>query len=450
LSHNITNQNLISFKIKNFELFSRTLDKLKNLRGTVDLLPDQLIKWQNVEKILFDLLSRASIKEIRTPILEMTELFIRGIGEGTDVVSKEMYTFLDRGKRSCTLRPEGTASVVRALIQNGISSNPLQKLWYMGPMFRYERPQAGRQRQFHQLGVEFIGYESVRSDIEIIALAWDILGALGIKELNLEINTLGDLNDRLNFQKSFVEWLEINKNSLDLDSQNRINKNPLRILDTKNAHTKKILENSPKLINFLSENSLTRYIELKNQLEALKIPYVENFNLVRGLDYYTHTAFEITSGALGSQATVCGGGRYDNLIKQMGGNDTPAIGFAIGLERLILLAGKELEVARKTDIYIVNQGLRAELLAMELSRKLRNFDLLVELDLSGASLSKQFKKANKLNSKGIIIVGDDEAAKEEFIIRLFDKQIPENREEVISFDNDIQLKKWLTNNLFLK
>ena len=320
----------------------------------------------------------------------------------------------------------------------------------MGPMFRYERPQAGRQRQFHQLGVEFIGYESVRSDIEIIALAWDILGALGIKELNLEINTLGDLNDRLNFQKSFVEWLEINKNSLDLDSQNRINKNPLRILDTKNAHTKKILENSPKLINFLSENSLTRYIELKNQLEALKIPYVENFNLVRGLDYYTHTAFEITSGALGSQATVCGGGRYDNLIKQMGGNDTPAIGFAIGLERLILLAGKELEVARKTDIYIVNQGLRAELLAMELSRKLRNFDLLVELDLSGASFSKQFKKANKLNSKGIIIVGDDEAAKEEFIIRLFDKQIPENREEVISFDNDIQLKKWLTNNLFLK
>ncbi len=450
MSHNITNQNLISFKIKNFELFSRTLDNLKNLRGTVDLLPDQLIKWQNVEKILFDLLSRASIKEIRTPILEMTELFIRGIGEGTDVVSKEMYTFLDRGKRSCTLRPEGTASVVRALIQNGISSNPLQKLWYMGPMFRYERPQAGRQRQFHQLGVEFIGYESVRSDIEIIALAWDILGALGIKELNLEINTLGDLNDRLNFQKSFVEWLEINKNSLDLDSQNRINKNPLRILDTKNAHTKKILENSPKLFNFLSEKSLTRYIELKNQLEALKIPYVENFNLVRGLDYYTHTAFEITSGALGSQATVCGGGRYDNLIKQMGGNDTPAIGFAIGLERLILLAGKELEVARKTDIYIVNQGLRAELLAMELSRKLRNFDLLVELDLSGASFSKQFRKANKLNSKGIIIVGDDEAAKEEFIIRLFDKQIPENREEVISFDNDIQLKKWLTNNLFLK
>jgi len=426
------------------------LNNLKNLRGTVDLLPDQLIKWQNVEKILFEQLSRSSIKEIRTPILEMTELFIRGIGEETDVVSKEMYTFLDRGERSCTLRPEGTASVARALIQNGISSNPLQKLWYMGPMFRYERPQAGRQRQFHQLGVEFIGYESVRSDVEIIAFAWDILGKLGIKDLNLEINTLGDLNDRLNFQKSFLKWLEINKDSLDLDSQNRINKNPLRILDSKNIETKKALENAPRLFNFLSEKSHKRYSDLKKQLDFLQIPYLENFNLVRGLDYYTHTAFEITSGALGSQATVCGGGRYDDLIKQMGGPNTPAIGFAIGLERLILLAGKELEIPRNTDIYIINQGLIAESLAIDLSRRLRKYDLLVELDLSGASFSKQFKKANKLKSKSIIVIGDEEAANKEFIIRLFDKERFENKEEVISFENDIKLEKWLNINLLLK
>ena len=426
------------------------MNNFKNLRGTVDLLPDQLIKWQNVEKILIDQLSRASIKEIRTPILEMTELFIRGIGEGTDVVSKEMYTFLDRGERSCTLRPEGTASVARALIQNGISSKPFQKLWYMGPMFRYERPQAGRQRQFHQLGVEFVGYESVRSDIEIIALAWDILGKLGIKELNLEINTLGDLNDRLNFQKSFLEWLEMNKDSLDVDSQKRINKNPLRILDSKNVQTKKILENAPRLFDFLSEKSLERYLILKKQLKFLKIPYIENFNLVRGLDYYTHTAFEITSGSLGSQATVCGGGRYDNLIKQMGGKETPAIGFAIGLERLILLAGKELEAERHTDIYIVNQGLNAELLAMNLSRKLRKYDLLVELDVTGASFSKQFKKANKLKSKSIIVLGDEEASNNEFVIRLFNKDSSETKEEKISFDNDIKLEKWLNNNLFLK
>ena len=426
------------------------MNNFKNLRGTADLFPDQLIKWQNVEKILIDQLSRASIKEIRTPILEMTELFIRGIGEGTDVVSKEMYTFLDRGERSCTLRPEGTASVARALIQNGISSQPLQKLWYMGPMFRYERPQAGRQRQFHQLGVEFVGYEDVRSDIEIIALAWDILGKLGIKELNLEINTLGDLNDRLNFQKSFLEWLEINKDSLDVDSQKRINKNPLRILDSKNVQTKKILENAPRLFDFLSEKSLERYLILKKQLKFLKIPYIENFNLVRGLDYYTHTAFEITSGSLGSQATVCGGGRYDNLIKQMGGKETPAIGFAIGLERLILLAGKELEAERHTDIYIVNQGLNAELLAMNLSRKLRKYDLLVELDVTGASFSKQFKKANKLKSKSIIVLGDEEASNNEFVIRLFNKDSSETKEEKISFDNDIKLEKWLNNNLFLK
>ena len=426
------------------------MNNLKNLRGTVDLLPDELIKWQNVEKILLEQLSRSSIKEIRTPILEMTELFIRGIGEETDVVSKEMYTFLDRGERSCTLRPEGTASVARALIQNGISSNPLHKLWYMGPMFRYERPQAGRQRQFHQLGVEFIGYESVRSDIEIIALAWDILRRLGIKELNLEINTLGDINDRLNFQNSFLKWLEINKNSLDFDSQNRIDKNPLRILDTKNVQTKKLLENAPRLFDFLSEESHKRYSDLKKYLEDLKIPYIENYNLVRGLDYYTHTAFEITSGALGSQATVCGGGRYNDLIKQMGGPKTPAIGFAIGLERLILLAGKELEVPRNTDIYIVNQGIIAESLAIDLSRKLRNYDLLVELDLSGASFSKQFKKANKLNSKSIIVIGDDEAANKKFIIRLFDKSNNGNKEEIISFDNDIKLENWINKNLLFK
>ena len=426
------------------------MNNFKNLRGTVDLFPDQLIKWQNVEKIIVEQLSRASIKEIRTPILEMTELFIRGIGEGTDVVSKEMYTFLDRGGRSCTLRPEGTASVARALIQNGISSKPLQKLWYMGPMFRYERPQAGRQRQFHQLGVEFVGYESVRSDVQIIALAWDILEKLGIKELNLEINTLGDIADRKTFQKSFLKWLEINKNFLDLDSQMRINKNPLRILDSKNLQTKKILENAPRLYDFLSEKSLERYSNLKDQLEFLKIPFLENFNLVRGLDYYTHTAFEITSGSLGSQATVCGGGRYDNLINQMGGGLTPAIGFAIGLERLILLAGKEFEVSRQTDIFIVNKGLYAESLAMDISRKLKDHDLLVELELSGASLSKQFKKANKLKARSIIVIGEDEASKKEFVIRLFNDKSSENKEEKISFKNLIRLEEWINNNLLLK
>jgi histidyl-tRNA synthetase len=316
-------------------------------------------------------------------------------------------------------------------------------------MFRYERPQAGRQRQFHQLGVEFVGYESVRSDIEIIALAWDILEKLGIKELNLEINTLGDHIDRSNFQKAFLKWLEVNKNSLDLDSQRRIDKNPLRILDTKNVQTKQILEGAPRLFDFLSQKSVERYLIIKEKLKLLKIPFIENFNLVRGLDYYTHTAFEITSGLLGSQATVCGGGRYDNLISQMGGKETPAIGFAIGLERLILLSGKDLEESRETDIYIVNKGLNAEILAMELSRKLRNYDLIAELDLSGASFSKQFKKANKLKSKSIIVIGDDEAVKNEFVIRLFNNDDSENKEETILIEDNIKLEKWIKSNLIL-
>ena len=425
------------------------MNNFKNLRGTVDLIPDHLIKWQNVEKIIREQLFRSSVREIRTPIIEMTELFIRGIGEGSDVVKKEMYTFMDKGERSCTLRPEGTASVARAFINNRMSANSYQKLWYMGPMFRYERPQAGRQRQFHQLGVEFIGSDSFRSDVEIISLAWDLLQKLGIKELILEINSLGDFIDRENFQKSFLNWLKNNFESLDSDSQERVNKNPLRILDTKNINTQKILKKAPRLIEFLSEASFKRYDLVKKQLDFLKIPYVENHRLVRGLDYYTHTAFEITSGSLGAQATVCGGGRYDDLISQMGGSNTPAIGFAIGLERLMLLAGKELDLKRETDIYIINKGFMAESLALELSRKLRNFNLLTELDITGSSLSKQFKKANKCNSRSVVIIGEEEAIKEEFKIRLFTENDENTFEETIKFNDLDKLEEWLKNNLNL-
>tara|TARA_B100000900_G_C20586676_1_gene719887 strand:+ start:940 stop:2223 length:1284 start_codon:yes stop_codon:yes gene_type:complete len=423
------------------------LKNLKNLRGTIDLPPEKLIKWQNVEEIIKQQLLRASVKEIRTPIIEMTELFVRGIGESTDVVNKEMYTFTDRGNRSCTLRPEGTASVARAIINDGNLKNSPQKLWYMGPMFRYERPQAGRQRQFHQLGVEFIGYESPISDVKIISLAWDILQRLGVIELNLEINSLGDKSDRESFRKSFIKWLENNFESLDKDSQSRIYKNPLRILDTKNSQTQEVLENAPKLNNYLSEKSVQRYSIIKKQLQDLQIPYTENPKLVRGLDYYSHTAFEITSSALGSQATVCGGGRYDDLIDQMGGSRTPSIGFAIGLERLILIAGKDLERARNTDIYIVNKGDLAESLALELSRKLGAFDLVTELDLSGASFSKQFKKANKFNTKSVVVIGDKEAMKKEFSIRLFIEDQDNNDEQTILLEDNVKLKEWICRNL---
>ena len=404
-------------------------------------MPDQLIKWQNVESVFREQLQRSSVKEIRTPIIEMTELFERGIGEATDVVSKEMYTFLDRGERSCTLRPEGTASVVRAIINNGLSNN-FQKLWYMGPMFRYERPQAGRQRQFHQLGVEYIGSDSPRSDVEIITLAWDILQKLGIKNLNLEINSLGSLEDRENYQNSFKDWLESNYKLLDLDSQIRVKKNPLRILDTKNCDTQNLLENAPMLIDFLSSKSLDRYKCIKENLDFLKIPFIENVKLVRGLDYYTHTAFEITSGELGSQATVCGGGRYDNLIKQIGGMDTPAIGFAIGLERLMILVGGDFDNKRSIDVYIINKGTTAEALATQLSRKLRKFNVITETDISGASFSKQFKKANKFKAKSIIVIGEEEALKNQFKIRLYSDD-QNNKEKTIGCDDNDALEEWL-------
>ena len=423
------------------------MDKFKNIRGTFDILPAKLIKWQNIENIIKIQLFRSSVKEIRTPILEMTELFTRGIGENTDVVSKEMYTFNDRGNRSCTLRPEGTASVARAVINSGLSAKPQQKLWYMGPMFRYERPQAGRQRQFHQFGVEYIGYESYRSDVEIISLAWDILKKLGINNLNLEINSLGNTDDRFNYQQAFIKWLDKNYSYLDVDSQNRVNKNPMRILDTKNSDTIEILKEAPRLIDYLCEESLERYLKIKEQLNFLDIPFIENYRLVRGLDYYTHTAFEITSGSLGSQATVCGGGRYDNLIKNMGGNETPAIGFAIGLERLMILAGEEYENDRLVDIYIVNKGVSAENIAIKLSRQLRKLNIITELDISGSSFSKQFKKANRLKAKSVIIIGEEEANKKEFLIRLFSDQNQDNKEERISFDNYFELEKWLKINI---
>ncbi len=425
------------------------MTNFRNLRGTTDLLPDQLVKWQKVEEVIRQQMFRNSIKEIRTPIIEVTDLFIRGIGEGTDVVSKEMYTFLDRGERSCTLRPEGTASIVRAFIEK-FSSNPIQKLWYMGPMFRYERPQAGRQRQFHQLGVEFIGYESIRSDVEIIALSWDLLNRIGIKDLKLEINSLGNSEDRAIYQRSFLSWLDINSKFLDIDSQKRISQNPLRIFDTKNPETIKLLEDAPKLIDFLSDNSLERFNRIKQELNYQEIPFTENNKLVRGLDYYTHTAFEIKSGLLGSQSTVCGGGRYDNLINQMGGKKTPAIGFAIGLERLMILAGEEFSEIRKTDIYIINKGKYAECFALKLSRTLSDFDLLTELDLGSLSITKQLKKANKLRVRAVIIIGDDEAKNNEFIIRKFSEHERDNCQEIISLKEKNKLEKWLQINLNLR
>ena len=387
------------------------MEKLQSLRGMVDLLPAHTPLWQRVEATARDHFRRAGVQEIRTPLLEATELFARGIGEATDVVGKEMYTFVDRGDRSCTLRPEGTASVVRAAVQHGLLSQGSQRLWYGGPMFRYERPQAGRQRQFHQIGLEFLGFADARSDVEAIAIAWDLLADLGVQGLALELNTLGSAADRACYRQQLVGFLEQHRDQLDPDSQDRLARNPLRILDSKNADTQALLAAAPTLADALAPESRERFEQVKAGLAALEIPFTLNPMLVRGLDYYSHTAFEITSTQLGAQATVCGGGRYDGLVEQLGGAPTPAIGWALGMERLVLLleqAAGEASVGAPPDLYLVNRGEAAESAALALARSLRRAGLSVELDSSGAAFGKQFKRADRSGAAWAAVLGDGE------------------------------------------
>ncbi len=386
----------------------------------VDLLPGQTPFWQRIEATARDHFRRAAVEEIRTPLLELTELFARGIGEATDVVGKEMYSFEDRGDRHCTLRPEGTASVVRAAIQHGLVAQGPQRLWYGGPMFRYERPQAGRQRQFHQIGLEFLGHADPRSDVEAIAIAWDLLVDLGVDGLSLELNSLGSSDDRLRYRADLVAWLEAHRERLDPDSQQRITTNPLRVLDSKNPETQDLLAGAPTLAEALSGESHERFLRVRQGLEALAIPFTLNPRLVRGLDYYGHTAFEITSSQLGAQATVCGGGRYDGLVEQLGGPPTPAVGWALGMERLVLLLnqaqqaqGAEQRPGAAPDLYVVSRGVQGEAHAMVLARRCRHRPgdpLAVQVDLSGAGVDKQLKRARRSGARWALLLGDEEAA----------------------------------------
>ena len=404
----------------------------------VDLLPAQSYGWQKVESIALEHFSRAGLQEIRTPIIEQTELFLRGIGENTDVVGKEMYSFDDRGGRSCTLRPEGTASVARSIVQHGLLNNGPQRLWYRGPMFRYERPQAGRQRQFHQIGVEFVGLASVMSEAEVISIAWDFLKDIGLNDLTLEINSLGSNQDRNVFKEELKNWLNQRFDLLDEDSQKRINVNPLRILDSKNRSTKELLGDAPSLSDFLCKESKTRFDYLQELLNDLNIPYKINNNLVRGLDYYSHTAFEIISDHLGSQSTVCGGGRYDGLIGELGGPKTPSIGWAIGVERLIILAGDTILQSKSPDIYVIHRGEKAEKLALNITCKLRSANFSIELDYSGSSFSKQFKRADKSRAKWAIVIGEDEVSQGKLLIKkLIGKEKGDNSDEYIFLKEDL-------------
>ena len=395
----------------------------------VDLLPERIGLWQHVEAAARRHFHRAAVKEIRTPLLEVTELFARGIGEATDVVGKEMYSFLDRGERSCTLRPEGTASVVRAAIQHGLLAQGPQRLWYGGPMFRYERPQAGRQRQFHQIGLELLGFSDPRSDVEAIAIAWDLLADLGVQGLALELNSLGTLEDRARYRSELVAWLQAHRGQLDPDSQQRIATNPLRVLDSKHPETQALLAGAPSLHDALSAESHERFRQVRQGLEDLAIPFQLNARLVRGLDYYGHTAFEITSSQLGAQATVCGGGRYDGLVQQLGGPATAAVGWALGMERLVLLLA-QLEVggaAAAPDLYVVSRGQAAERRALALTRQLRQMGVAVELDFSSAAFAKQFRRADRSGARWAAVLGDSEAAEGVVLLKDLRGDQPERR-----------------------
>ncbi|HEY9726372.1 MAG TPA: histidine--tRNA ligase [Chroococcales cyanobacterium] len=387
------------------------MGSIQALRGTRDILPEEVGYWQQVEAIARQILDRAAYQEIRSPIFEQTELFERGIGEATDVVGKEMYTFLDKGERSVTLRPEGTAGVVRAFIEHGLhAQGGVQRLWYTGPMFRYERPQAGRQRQFHQLGVEVIGSADPRADVEAIAIATDILQTLGLKNLHLDLNSVGNREDRQQYRDALIDYLMPYKEELDPDSQDRLTRNPLRILDSKDQRTQEIAQGSPSILDYLGSDSQRHFEQVQQLLTDLDIRYQLNPRLVRGLDYYTHTAFEIISDDLGAQATVCGGGRYDGLVEELGGIPTPAVGWAIGLERLIILLQQLSQASQKgLDFYVVSRGEQAEAQSLKLAHQLRQAGFSVELDLSGSAFKKQFARADRSGAVACLILGDEEA-----------------------------------------
>ncbi|WP_081847968.1 histidine--tRNA ligase [Microbulbifer sp. HZ11] len=391
------------------------MKQLRAIRGMNDLLPTQSPVWQYVESTLSELFARYGYSEIRTPILEATQLFARAVGEATDIVEKEMYTFDDKSGDSVTLRPEGTAGTVRAAIQNNLLIQP-QRLWYFGPMFRYERPQKGRLRQFHQFGVEVFGIEGPDIDAEILMMTARLWKQLGVSEhVTLQLNSLGNSESRAAFRDALVEYLSARKDQLDEDSQRRLEKNPLRILDSKNQDTQALLEEAPCLLDFLDDESRAHFDQLRAFLDAAGVAYEVNPRLVRGLDYYGKTVFEWVTDSLGAQGTVCAGGRYDGLVEQMGGKPTPAVGFGLGVERLVLLL-ETLEVLPDTldqqvDAYLVAVG-DVQSAALAAAEQLRS-DLpwlRLQTHCGGGSFKSQMKKADKSNADYALIIGEDEAA----------------------------------------
>ncbi len=415
---------------------------IKSITGTKDILPAEIPYWQRLESIVEKIFSSFNYKEIRTPVFEETNLFVRSIGEETDIVGKEMYTFNDKSNASITLKPEMTASVARAFIEHSFGKlQPLNKFYYISPMFRQERPQAGRQRQFHQFGGEALGSPSPLLDAEIIIIAFRILSSLNLKDLTVKINSLGIPSSRENYKNILRKHLDDKKNQLSEDSRKRFDKNILRIFDSKVELDQEIIKNAPVLIDFIDEESKNDFELVKALLKQSKVPFEVDTKLVRGLDYYTKTTFEIVSGKVGSQNALCGGGRYDLLIEQLGGAPTPGVGFAAGMERILLACQNEKSLnlpGEKIDLYITRVDEDLTQKVFELAVYFRQESLIVELDYLGRSVKAQMREANKLNARFVLFVGGEEFKSKKLILKIMStgeqKEYPlEELNEIKSF-----------------
>ncbi|TXI92939.1 MAG: histidine--tRNA ligase [Neisseriales bacterium] len=407
--------------------------KFTGIKGMNDILPEQSKSWLWLEDKLREWLGRYGYNNIRTPILEDTGLFTRSIGEVTDIVEKEMYSFTDSlNGDKLTLRPEGTAGTLRAVLEHSLLYNATQKLWYIGPMFRHERPQKGRYRQFHQLGVEALGFQGPDIDAEIIVMLNDLWQKLGLTNVELHINCLGNSEERATHRNALISYFEANQNILDEEAKRRLHSNPLRILDTKNPNMQDLVTNAPRLIDYLGDQSLAHYNGWKNYLDNMQISYVENPRLVRGLDYYNLSVFEWISSDLGAQSTICGGGRYDPLIVELGGKDNYAIGFAIGLERLLMIleANRLLPEKDVADIYIVYDGKNTDLAAFKVASQLRLLDLKVIQNFGGGSFKAQFKRADTSGARIALVLGENEVEASQVVLKYMTTQ----EQEIIPLD----------------
>ena len=388
--------------------------KLQKPKGTQDILPQESAKWQYVEGFARETFKKYNYAEIRTPIFEHYEVISRSVGDTTDIVTKEMYDFYDKGDRHITLRPEGTAPVVRSYVENKLFAPEVQKpskVYYIGPMFRYERPQAGRLRQFHQIGVECFGSSNPATDVETIAMADHFFKEIGIENVVLHLNTLGSTASRTAYRQALIDYLLPMKDQLSKDSQRRLEENPLRVLDSKEKEDKQAVENAPSILDYLDEESQAHFDAVRAMLDGLGIEYVIDTNMVRGLDYYNHTIFEFVTEVDGNELTVCAGGRYDGLVEYFGGPETPGFGFGMGLERLLLILDKqgvELPVETSLDVYIAVLGSEAEVAALELVQALRRQGFIAERDYLGRKLKAQFKSADVFGAKTIIALGGSE------------------------------------------